>query len=119
MLCIDLGTDMWPALSLGWEQAEPDVMTRKPRKRADHMVSAKLLYQGYLMQGPIEAAGCLLGYFSTMYYFGFPFNGIVGMAQLSSYMKPLANDVYNSNLPALGNTPLQNIMNANGNDCTA
>lgn len=31
ILCIDLGTDMVPAISLAYEQAETDIMKRKPR----------------------------------------------------------------------------------------
>jgi sodium/potassium-transporting ATPase subunit alpha len=31
ILCIDLGTDLWPAISLAYEEAESDIMKRKPR----------------------------------------------------------------------------------------
>ncbi len=31
ILAIDLGTDMFPALALGMEKPEPDVMKRPPR----------------------------------------------------------------------------------------
>lgn len=31
ILCIDLGTDMVPAISLAYEQAETDIMKRRPR----------------------------------------------------------------------------------------
>lgn len=31
MLCICVGTDILPAISLAYEEAEPDIMTRKPR----------------------------------------------------------------------------------------
>merc|ERR1719427_2023835 len=31
ILCIDLGTDMLPAISLAYEQAESDIMKRQPR----------------------------------------------------------------------------------------
>lgn len=31
ILCIDLGTDMVPAISLAYEQAESDIMKRQPR----------------------------------------------------------------------------------------
>ena len=31
ILCIDLGTDMVPAISLAYEQAESDIMKRMPR----------------------------------------------------------------------------------------
>ena len=31
ILCIDLGTDMVPAISLAYEKAETDIMKRRPR----------------------------------------------------------------------------------------
>ena len=31
ILCIDLGTDLVPAISLAYEKAETDIMKRKPR----------------------------------------------------------------------------------------
>jgi sodium/potassium-transporting ATPase subunit alpha len=31
MLCIDLGTDIIPSISLGYEKAESDIMKRPPR----------------------------------------------------------------------------------------
>ena len=32
MLCISIGTDIYPAISLAYEEAEADIMTRRPRK---------------------------------------------------------------------------------------
>ena len=31
ILFIDLGTDLWPAISLAYEKAESDIMQRLPR----------------------------------------------------------------------------------------
>merc|ERR1712028_13927 len=43
ILCIDLGTDMLPAISLAYEEAEADIMKRRPRnKHVDHLVNARL-----------------------------------------------------------------------------
>ena len=39
MLVICVGTDILPAISLAYEDAELDIMTRKPRLRTDHLVS--------------------------------------------------------------------------------
>merc|ERR1719174_3464541 len=33
ILCIDLGTDMLPAISLAYEKSESDIMMRKPRNK--------------------------------------------------------------------------------------
>lgn len=48
MLCICVGTDILPALSLAYEAAEIDIMIRRPRKKAEHMVTAKLINHAYL-----------------------------------------------------------------------
>lgn len=33
ILCIDLGTDLWPAISFAYEKPEADIMNRMPRDR--------------------------------------------------------------------------------------
>ncbi len=44
MLVISVGTDMWPAISLAYENGELDIMDRMPRNaKYDHLISAKLL----------------------------------------------------------------------------
>ena len=48
MLVICVGTDIWPALSLAYEEAELDIMTRKPRRKDEHLVSRKLITTAYL-----------------------------------------------------------------------
>jgi len=47
-------------------------MTRKPRKKDDHLVSVKLITHAYLLQGQIATAAGFFAYFSTMDKFGFP-----------------------------------------------
>ena len=43
MLCICIGTDMWPCISLAYENGELDIMERMPRNsKRDHLVTAKL-----------------------------------------------------------------------------
>ena len=40
ILCIDLGTDIIPAVSFAYEEADYDIMTRKPRDpKRDRLVS--------------------------------------------------------------------------------
>ena len=48
MLIICVGTDIWPAISLAYEDAEIDIMTRIPRKKTEHLVSNKLITIPYL-----------------------------------------------------------------------
>jgi sodium/potassium-transporting ATPase subunit alpha len=73
MLFISVGTEILPAISLAYEEAELDIMTRPPRRRDMHLVSAQVIIYSYFFYSWIEAAGAMLGYFSTFYYFGFEY----------------------------------------------
>ena len=49
ILCIDLGTDMVPAISFAYENPELDIMDRMPRNsKRDHLVNTKLICFAYL-----------------------------------------------------------------------
>lgn len=48
MLCICVGTDILPAISLAYESAEIDIMVRRPRTKNEHMVTRKLITHAYL-----------------------------------------------------------------------
>ena len=48
ILCIDLGTDMVPAISLAYEQPESDIMRRAPRdSKKDKLVNERLISIAY------------------------------------------------------------------------
>uniref|UniRef100_A0A803TNZ0 Sodium/potassium-transporting ATPase subunit alpha n=1 Tax=Anolis carolinensis TaxID=28377 RepID=A0A803TNZ0_ANOCA len=48
ILCIDLGTDMVPAISLAYEAAESDIMKRQPRNpKTDKLVNERLISTAY------------------------------------------------------------------------
>lgn len=67
ILAIDLGTDLVPALALGSEPPEADVMDRPPRPRGKRLLDLPLLSRAYFFLGPIEAAVAMLAYY-YMYY---------------------------------------------------
>lgn len=48
VLCVDIGTDIFPCISLAFEDAELDIMTRLPRMPHDHLVTRKLLTFVYI-----------------------------------------------------------------------
>ena len=51
ILCIDLGTDLLPAISLAYEQAESDIMKRAPRdKFADKLVNERYVHYNVLKE---------------------------------------------------------------------
>ena len=67
ILCIDIGTDLWPAISLAYEPAESDIMRRKPRQPGlDRLVNYRLMNFAYLQIGVIQAVAGFLGYFVIM-----------------------------------------------------
>merc|ERR1719460_3338865 len=56
ILFIDLGTDMVPAISMAWEDAEADIMRRMPRNAdTDHLVTMKLISFAYLQIGEFNS----------------------------------------------------------------
>jgi len=56
ILCIDLGTDMIPAISMAYEEPESDIMKRMPRNPfTDKLVNERLISVAYGMIGMIQA----------------------------------------------------------------
>uniref|UniRef100_A0A1I8EIX7 Na(+)/K(+)-exchanging ATPase n=1 Tax=Wuchereria bancrofti TaxID=6293 RepID=A0A1I8EIX7_WUCBA len=72
ILCIDLGTDLWPAISIAYEEAETNIMERPPRNaRVDKLVNARLMNFSYLQIGIIQAAAGFMTYLIIMAENGF------------------------------------------------
>ncbi|MBH0195362.1 MAG: cation-transporting P-type ATPase, partial [Nitrospira sp.] len=67
VLAVDLGTDMIPAIGLGTEPPQGDVMQRPPRPRHERLLSLPLLLRTYLFLGIIEAAVAMGGFFLYLY----------------------------------------------------
>jgi sodium/potassium-transporting ATPase subunit alpha len=104
ILCIDLGTDMIPAISFAYENCELDIMDRQPRSaKRDHLVNAKLISFAYLQIGVIQASAGMYTYFLILNDYGIRPGTVWQMALLK---RPFPNfdDVYNPNDPHLGNT---------------
>ncbi|XP_058885082.1 sodium/potassium-transporting ATPase subunit alpha-1-like [Acipenser ruthenus] len=72
ILCIDLGTDMLPAISLAYEGAESDIMKRRPRNsKTDKLVNERLISMAYGQLGMISALGGFFTYFVILADNGF------------------------------------------------
>ena len=72
ILCIDLGTDLIPAISLAYEQAESDIMKRQPRDPMhDKLVNDRLISMAYGQVGMIQASAGFFTYFVIMAENGF------------------------------------------------
>ncbi|XP_072369890.1 sodium/potassium-transporting ATPase subunit alpha isoform X1 [Scyliorhinus torazame] len=79
ILCIDLGTDMVPAISLAYEQAESDIMKRQPRNpRTDKLVNERLISMAYGQIGMIQALGGFFTYFVILAENGFLPGDLIG-----------------------------------------
>ncbi len=72
VLFIDVGTDLWPAISFAFEPAELDIMKRKPRRPGkDRLVNSKCICFAYLEIGIIEGLAGMFAYFTVMHDYGF------------------------------------------------
>ena len=66
ILAIDLVTDILPAIGLGNEPPESDVMHRPPRPRNERLVSYRTFVRSYGIIGPAEAALSFLAFFLVL-----------------------------------------------------
>ena len=67
ILAVDLGTDMLPAIALGSEPPEQDIMQLPPRSRHEHLVDGNLMLLAYLFLGVLESLAGFFAYFSVLY----------------------------------------------------
>ncbi|MDR7664715.1 cation-transporting P-type ATPase [Methanosarcina sp. Z-7115] len=73
ILAIDLGTDMLPAIALGMEKGEGDIMRRPPRTREEKLLTPQVLLTAYGIKGSIEAAAGFFCYFAVLLEGGWKF----------------------------------------------
>jgi sodium/potassium-transporting ATPase subunit alpha len=66
ILSIDLGTDLLPAIGLGQEPPEPDVMQQPPRRPDERLLSFRLMATAYLFLGVIQTAFSLVLFFVVL-----------------------------------------------------
>ncbi|KAI4886142.1 hypothetical protein NFI96_015291 [Prochilodus magdalenae] len=80
ILCIDLGTDMVPAISFAYEPAESDIMKRQPRNaQTDKLVNERLISMAYGQIGMMQAAAGFFTYFVVLSENGFMPYILVGL----------------------------------------
>jgi len=104
ILCIDLGTDMVPAISFAYENPELDIMERFPRNsKRDHLVNSKLISFAYLQIGMVQASCGFFTYFYILNDYGLRPGTTFGLALERGFL-PLSTDVYNPNYENHGNS---------------
>jgi P-type Ca2+ transporter type 2C len=69
ILAIDMGTDILPALALGSEKPEPNIMKYPPR-RSRPLLDRGLLTRAFVWLGLLEAGLCYLGFLSIYLFSG-------------------------------------------------
>ncbi|MGW3106849.1 cation-translocating P-type ATPase [Streptomyces sp. NPDC001100] len=72
ILAIDLGSDVLPALALGAEPPEPDVMDRRPRSKNERLFSTAVMGR-ILFLGGIQALGVCAVFFWHIHASGIPY----------------------------------------------
>lgn len=104
ILCIDLGTDMIPAITYAYENPELDIMDRQPRNaKRDYLVGTKLISFSYLQIGMLSQFGGCFIYFFVMNDYGFRPGTLFRLNNELGYI-PNPEDIYNPNLPHGGNS---------------
>merc|ERR1711953_1528485 len=95
ILCIDLGTDMVPAISMAYEHAESDIMKRKPRNPfTDKLVNERLISMAYGQIGMTQASAGFFVYFVIMAENGFWPSRLFGIRR--SWDSSAVNDLEDS-----------------------
>lgn len=80
-----LGTDLWPAISLAYEKAESDIMTKRPRNpKKDKLINVKLVFLTYGQIGVIQACASYTSFLYMMGMHGFSLKTLIGIKILSS-----------------------------------
>jgi len=85
ILCVDLGTDMVPAISLAYENPERDIMRRVPRTERDNLVTTKLISFSYFQIGIIQALAGFYTYMAVFYSEGIAPNKLPWHGELHGY----------------------------------
>jgi len=95
ILCIDLGTDMVPAISMAYEFAESDIMKRPPRNPfTDKLVNERLISMAYGQIGMIQASAGFFVYFVILCENGFWPSHLLGLRR--AWDSQAVNDLQDS-----------------------
>lgn len=115
ILFISIGTDIIPAVSLGYEKPELDIMLRKPRNsKTDHLVTINLISYSYLQHGIIETFAGFYAYFVVFFDYGFYPASLFFFATDKDGTQPNNNDVFDETMPYDGNTEAEKTGGSTG-----
>jgi sodium/potassium-transporting ATPase subunit alpha len=82
ILAIDLGTETIPALALGMETPEVNIMNNPPRPLGKGLIDRSVLFRGYIFMGLISTIGVLLAFFYVLYKGGWKWGMVLPIDNL-------------------------------------
>ncbi|XP_011172179.1 sodium/potassium-transporting ATPase subunit alpha-B [Solenopsis invicta] len=95
VICIDVGTDLVPAIALAYERAESDIMRRAPRNpQYDKLVNKRLISITYGQIGMTQSLAGFYTYFMVLMMNGFMPNRLLGLRH--DWENPSINDLQDS-----------------------
>ncbi|KYQ48574.1 Sodium/potassium-transporting ATPase subunit alpha [Trachymyrmex zeteki] len=95
VICIDVGTDVVPAIALAYEKAESDIMRRAPRNpQYDKLVNKRLISITYGQIGMTQAFAGFYTYFMVLMMNGFMPDRLLGLRL--EWENPSINDLQDS-----------------------
>ena len=95
ILCMDVGTNIYPNITFSFEVAEESIMLRPPRNiKTDRLCTAQLFGWAYFFCGVTMNFACFLTYFVIMNDYGFR-PGSLFFYVLKEVYIPASSDVYN------------------------
>jgi sodium/potassium-transporting ATPase subunit alpha len=95
ILCIDVGTDIYPNCSMAREIPEEGMMLIPPRNvNTDKLCPLKLFFVAYAMYGIMQTAGAFLSYYGVMHDYGFYPNNLFFLVNQEGIV-PTLQDMYN------------------------
>ncbi|XP_014475734.1 PREDICTED: sodium/potassium-transporting ATPase subunit alpha-like [Dinoponera quadriceps] len=95
VICIDVGTDLIPAIALAYEKAESDIMRRAPRNpQYDKLVNKRLISFTYGQVGMTQSFAGFYTYFMVLMLNGFMPDRLLGLR--IEWDDPSINDLQDS-----------------------
>lgn len=95
VICIDVGTDLVPAIALAYEKAESDIMRRAPRNpQYDKLVNKRLISITYGQIGMTQSFAGFYTYFMVLMMNGFMPDRLMGLR--IEWEDPSVNDLQDS-----------------------
>ncbi|XP_012215683.1 sodium/potassium-transporting ATPase subunit alpha-like [Linepithema humile] len=95
VICIDVGTDLVPAIALAYEKAESDIMRRAPRNpQYDKLVNKRLISITYGQIGMTQSFAGFYTYFMVLMMNGFMPDRLLGLR--IEWENPSINDLQDS-----------------------